>query len=426
MREYRQRVVDAELRRKLAGKGAVLIEGPKWCGKTTTASQIAASVIRMDDPAMAGQYADMADIDPGLLLAGAVPRLVDEWQRAPKLWDAVRYEVDRRGEVGQFVLTGSAVPPEDAEMEERHTGTGRVAWLTMRTMSLWESGESTGEVSLKGLFASSGDVRGQSELTISRLAFLLCRGGWPMAVSMEGEAALDQAFDYVDAIVRRDINKVDGIRKNPDRARRVLRSLARHQGQQVPYTTISADIAANEPEGTSDDTVAQYASALRRIFVVEDMPAWSPNLRSKTAIRTSDTRYFADPSIAAASLGAGPDGLLADLKTMGLLFETMAVRDLRVYAQPLRGEIRHFRDGSGLECDAVVCLRDGSYGLVEIKLGGDKLISDGVVSLKSLEDKIDTEKMRAPSFKMVLTAVGDYAYRRQDGIYIVPIACLRD
>lgn len=426
MREYRQRVVDAELRRKLAGKGAVLIEGPKWCGKTTTASQIAASVIRMDDPAMAGQYADMADIDPGLLLAGTVPRLVDEWQRAPKLWDAVRYEVDRRGEVGQFVLTGSAVPPEDAEMEERHTGTGRVAWLTMRTMSLWESGDSTGEVSLKGLFASSGDVRGQSELTISRLAFLLCRGGWPMAVSMEGDAALDQAFDYVDAIVRRDINKVDGVRKNPDRARRVLRSLACHQGQQVPYTTISADIAANEPEGTSDDTVAQYASALRRIFVVEDMPAWSPNLRSKTAIRTSDTQYFADPSIAAASLGAGPDGLLADLKTMGLLFETMAVRDLRVYAQPLRGEIRHFRDGSGLECDAVVCLRDGSYGLVEIKLGGDKLISDGVASLKSLEDKIDTEKMRAPSFKMVLTAVGDYAYRRQDGIYIVPIACLRD
>lgn len=425
MERYRPRLVDGELKRKLASKGAVLIEGPKWCGKTTTAIQVAHSVLRMDDPAMSDQYAAIADIDPLRLLAGETPRLIDEWQRAPKLWDAVRFESDQRSKMGQFVLTGSAVPPEEAKMEDRHTGTGRFGWLNMRTMSLWETGESTGEVSLSELFSAPESIVGRSGLSLSDLAFLVCRGGWPLAVEMEEEAALDQAFDYVDAIVRRDINRVDGITKNPDRVRRVLRSLARHQGQQVPYTTISADIAANEAEGTSDDTVAQYSSALKRIFVIEDMPAWNPNLRSKAAIRTSDTRYFGDPSIAAASLGVGPSALVGDLRTMGLFFETLAAHDLRVYAQCLRGEVRHFRDSSGLECDAVVCLRDGSYGLVEIKLGGDKLITEGASSLLELRDKIDTTKMPAPSFCMVLVGVGEYAYRRKDGVYVVPIGCLK-
>lgn len=328
--------------------------------------------------------------------------------------------------MGQFILTGSAVPPDDADMGERHTGTGRVSWLRMRTMSLWESGDSTGEVSLGSLFEGEAAVSGSSEIALKDVAFLVCRGGWPMAIGLEGEIALDQAFDYVDAIVHYDINRADGVRKDPDRVRRVLRSFARHQGQQVPYSTISADIAANETQGTSDDTISQYASALRRIFVVEDMPAWKPNLRSKAAIRTTDARYFVDPSIAASSLGVGPEALLGDLNTMGFLFETMAVRDLRVYAQALRGLVRHFRDSSGLECDAVVCLRDGSYGLVEIKLGGDSLIAEGASTLAEVSKKIDTTRMGSPSFMMVLTAVGDFAYRRKDGVLVVPIGCLKD
>lgn len=424
--EYRKRIVDAELKRKLAGKGAVLVEGPKWCGKTTTAEQVSASVLRIDDPARSRQYVSMSEIDPARLLEGASPRLLDEWQRAPRLWDAVRSEVDRRGEVGQFILTGSAVPPDDASMDEQHTGTGRVSWLRMRPMSLWESGESTGETSLSALFGDSGAAAGFSEASLSDVAFQICRGGWPMAVGMEGEVALDQAYDYVDAIVHRDINRADGVQKDPDRVRRVLRSYARHQGQQVPYTTISADIASNEAQGTSDDTVSQYASALRRIFVVEDMPAWNPNLRSKAAIRTTDARYFVDPSIAAASLGTGPEGLMSDLNTMGFLFESMAVRDLRVYAQALRGEVRHFRDSSGLECDAVVTLRDGSYGLVEIKLGGDALVEEGAASLVELAGKIDTTRMGEPSFMMVLTGIGGFAYRRGDGVIVVPLGCLKD
>lgn len=311
-------------------------------------------------------------------------------------------------------------------MEEQHTGTGRVSWLRMRPMSLWESGESTGEARLSTLFKHPGDVTGASEASLSDVAFQICRGGWPMAVGMTGEAALDQAFDYVDAVVHRDINRADGVQKDPYRVRRVLRSYARHQGQQVPYTTISADIASNEAQGTSDDTVSQYASALRRIFVVEDMPSWNPNLRSKAAIRTTDARYFVDPSIAAASLGVGPEGIMSDLNTMGFLFEAMAVRDLRVYAQALRGEVRHYRDSSGLECDAVVCLRDGSYGLVEIKLGGDSLVDEGAASLVELSGKVDKEKMGEPSFMMVLTGVGGFAYRRGDGVLVVPLGCLRD
>lgn len=425
-KHYRPRIVDEELRRRLESKGAVLIEGPKWCGKTTTASQLAASILRMDDPATAEQSLSMALLNIGRLLEGDVPRLIDEWQRAPKLWDAIRYEVDRRSAMGQFILTGSAVPAPDAQMEASHSGTGRIAWMSMRPMSLWESGDSSGEVSLKELFGAPEDIQGRGTLDLQQALFLICRGGWPLAVELEGEAALEQAFDYVDAIVHRDINMADGIQKNPDRVRRVLRSYARHQAQQVPYSTISADIASNEADGVSDDTVSIYAAALRRIFAIEDMPAWNPNLRSKAAIRTSDTRFFVDPSLAAASLGTGPEGLMDDLETAGLLFETLVARDLRVYAQALHGEVRHYRDSNGLECDAVVCLRDGSFGLIEVKLGGNSLIEEGASSLKALAAVLDTRRMRAPSFSMVVTAIGDYAYRRNDGIYVVPVSCLKD
>ena len=416
MKRYRKRIADDILIRKLEGKGAVLIEGPKWCGKTTTAEQLAASILYMDDPEKKEQNIAMSELNPKRLLKGATPRLIDEWQLAPKLWDAIRFEVDHRGELGQFVLTGSAVPADTREIT--HSGTGRFTWLTMRPMSLYESGDSTGEVRLKDLFSGAAEIEGDSNLSIDRLAFLVCRGGWPQAVDLQNEIALDQAMDYYDAVVHSDINRGDNAQKNPERVKRLMRSYARNQGSQVPNTVLAQDIAANE------ETVASYVSALRKIFVVEDMPAWNPSLRSKTAIRSSDTRYYIDPSIAAAALGVGPNDLINDLKTFGFLFETLCIRDLRVFADALNGEVYHYRDKGGQECDAVVHLRNGNYGLIEIKLGGDRLIEEGAKNLKSMEAKIDTDKMNTPSFLMVLTGTGDYAYRRQDGVYVVPIGCL--
>lgn len=424
MKKYRKRIADDILKRKLEGKGAVLIEGPKWCGKTTTAEQIASSVLYMDDPESKDQNISMADLNPKRLLRGETPRLIDEWQLAPKLWDAIRFEVDHRGEQGQFVLTGSAVPPDTKEIT--HSGTGRFTWLTMRPMSLFESGDSTGEVSLKELFTGTSEIDGSSNLNIDRLAFLVCRGGWPQAVDMRDEIALDQAIDYFDAVVHSDINRADDIQKNPERVRRLMRSYARNQGGQVPNTVLAQDVIGSDETNISEETVASYTNALRKIFVVEDMPAWNPNLRSKTAIRSSDTRYYVDPSIAAAALGIGPDDLINDLKTFGFLFETLCVRDLRVFADALNGEVYHYRDKNGQECDAVVHLRNGKYGLIEIKLGGDRLIEEGAASLKSMAAKIDINKMRVPSFMMVLTGTGDYAYRRHDGVCVVPIGCLKD
>ena len=424
MKRYRKRIADDILIRKLEGKGAVLIEGPKWCGKATTAEQLAASILYMDNPEKKEQNIAMSELNPKRLLKGATPRLIDEWQLAPKLWDAIRFEVDHRGELGQFVLTGSAVPADTREIT--HSGTGRFTWLTMRPMSLYESGDSTGEVRLKDLFSGAAEIDGASNLSIDRLAFLVCRGGWPQAVDMQDEIALDQAMDYYDAVVHSDINRADNVQKNPERVKRLMRSYARNQGGQVPNTVLAQDIAANDETPISEETVASYVSALRKIFVVEDMPAWNPNLRSKTAIRSSDTRYYIDPSIAAAALGIGPNDLINDLNTFGFLFETLCIRDLRVFADALNGEVYHYRDKDGLECDAVVHLRNGNYGLIEIKLGGDRLIEEGAKSLKSMEAKIDTDKMNTPSFLMVLTGTGDYAYRRQDGVYVVPIGCLRN
>ncbi len=424
MKKYRKRIVDDILARKLEGKGAVLIEGPKWCGKTTTAEQIAASILYMDEPEKKEQNIVMSELNPKRLLKGAAPRLIDEWQIAPKLWDAIRFEVDHRGELGQFVLTGSAVPVDTKEIT--HSGTGRFTWLTMRPMSLYESGDSTGEVSLKDLFDGALEIDGASELDIDRLAFLVCRGGWPQAVDMRDEIALDQAMDYYDAVVRSDINRADGVQKNTEKVRRLMRSYARNQGSQVANTVLAQDVSANDESSMSDETVASYINALRKIFVVEDMPAWNPNLRSKTAIRSSDTRYYIDPSIAAAALGIGPKDLMNDLKTFGFLFETLCIRDLRVFADALNGEVYHYRDKDGQECDAVIHLKNGKYGLIEIKLGGDKLIEEGAASLKNMEAKIDTDKMNVPSFLMVLIGIGDYAYRRQDGVYVVPIGCLKN
>ena len=421
---YRQRIADRLLVRKLAGKGAVVIEGAKWCGKTTTAEQIAKSVLYMSETGKIEQNKQLARINPSLLLKGENPRLIDEWQVAPILWDNIRFESDHRDELGLFILTGSSVP---ADMNEViHSGTGRIGWLKMRTMSLWESGDSTGEVSLSELFTTPDVISGISLIDLEKIAFLSCRGGWPLAVNMDDEIALDQAFDYIEAIEKRDISMSDGVNRDPVRTLRLLRTYARHQGSQASYGTIRADMIANESDTISEDTIASYINALKKIFVIEDSEAWNPNLRSKSAIRTSDTKYFTDPSIATAALGLGPSDLINDLNTFGLIFETLCIRDLRVYAEALNGKVYHFRDRNGLECDAVIHLRDGSYGLVEIKLGGDDLINEGVKTLKSLSCKIDTERMKHPSFLMVLTAAGSYAYRREDGVYVVPIGCLKD
>ena len=420
--KYRPRIADMMLARKLEGMGAVLIEGPKWCGKTTTAEQIAKSILYMDDPEIKAQNMSMAELNPKRLLRGENPRLIDEWQLAPQLWDAIRFEVDHRHDVGQFILTGSAVPVSTKEIT--HSGTGRYSWLTMRPMSLYESGDSTGEVSLGALF-NHAMPDGDAHLSLDRLAFLICRGGWPQAVNMREEIALDLAINYYDGVVHSDINRADGVQKNTERVKRLMRSFARNQGAQVPNTVIAADITAND-SAINEETVASYINALKMIFVIEDMPAWNPNLRSKTAIRASDNRYFVDPSIATAALGIGPSDLVNDLNTMGLFFETLCVRDLRVYADSLGGSVYHYRDKDGLECDAVVHLRNGSYGLIEIKLGGQRLIDEGAKSLKALSDKIDTTKMKAPSFLMVLTGIGDFAYQRADGVMVVPIGSLKN
>lgn len=422
---YRKRIADRLLMDKLDAMGAVLIEGPKGCGKTTTAEQQAKSVLYMDDPERSEQYLQMAQTNIRFLLQGTTPRLIDEWQVVPRFWDAIRFEVDHRNEVGQYILTGSAVPPETKDIH--HTGTGRYGWLTMRPMSLWETGDSNGGISLSEVFRSPEQIGSSASLTMERLAFLVCRGGWPNSLWAKTEkAALTQAAEYYEAITRSDISRVDDVRRDEERAKRLMRSYARHQGTQASMQTILDDIVVNDTEEMSSATLASYLNALKKIFVIEDMPAWNPNLRSKTAIRTSDTRYFVDSSVACAALGLGPDDLINDLNTFGLFFETMCIRDLRVYADALGGRVYHFRDKNGLECDAVIHLRNGSYGLIEIKLGGDKLIDEGAKNLIALSEKIDTTRMKAPAFMMVLTGVGAYAYRRTDGVYVVPIGCLKD
>ena len=418
--------MDGLLEKKLQAKGAVLIEGPKWCGKTTTAGESARSMIMLAKTDTREQFKRLLEIDTDAALSGEAPMLLDEWQTVPKLWDSVRYAVDSRRKMGQFILTGSAVPDKEAERQIEHSGAGRFAWLTMRPMSLLESGESNGMVSLGDLFAAPEKILARNELKLSDIAFLICRGGWPMAVDLPREAALEQAFDYYDAVTKEDIVKVDGVKRASERVRRLMRAYARHQGTQVSVATLRDDLRSNDSSTLDENTIASYLDALRKIFVVEDLPAWNPNLRSKTAIRTADTRYFVDPSIATAALGLGPEDLMNDLNTMGFFFETMCIRDLRVFADALGGNVYHYRDKNGLECDAVLHLRDGHYGLIEIKLGGESLINDGAKSLNTLESQIDTSRMKPASFKTILTAVGEYAYRRsEDNVYVVPLGCLK-
>jgi len=420
-KNYLPRLCDVELQMALKSSGAVLIEGAKWCGKTSTATHASESVVYLQDPDHAKAYQAIADTKPSLLLKGTTPRLLDEWQVAPVLWDAVRFEVDQRTEPGQFILTGSAVPMES---ETAHTGTGRISRIKMRTMSLFESKESNGQISLSALFAGKQeDIGALSDLTIEKMAFILCRGGWPASISIEGIPACRMAIDYVEAIINQDVSRVDNVEKNPERVRLLLRSLARNISTTSTFQTIRKDMEATDI-GLSDKTIQTYMNALRRIFVIEDLPAWAPSLRSKTAIRTSEKRHFVDPSIATAVLRTNPKRILADFTFFGFLFEALCTRDIRIYAQAIDGDVFHYRDKSGLEADLIVRLRDGRWAAIEVKLG-TRQIEDAAKNLLTLKSKINEESMGKESFLMILTG-GQYAYQRKDGIWIVPIGCLKN
>lgn len=420
--KYLKRIADRVLQDRLAASGAVLIEGPKWCGKTRTALENSKSHLFMQDPDKAISYLKAADTKPSLLLKGDTPRLLDEWQTAPVLWDAVRFMVDQRGKSGQFILTGSAVPKDNVV---QHTGTGRISRLLMRPMSLYESMESNGSVSLKALFDGETEIDNFSTLTIEQITFAIVRGGWPASIGKSEKIALRHAIDYVEAIINADVSRVDGIEKKTVRVRALLRSLSRNISTLATIRTIHDDIAMGDAdESISEKTISQYLGALDRIFVTENLPAWNPALRSKTVIRTSPKRQFVDPSIAAAVLRLTPSRLLEDFNYFGFLFESLCDRDLRIYAEAIDGQVFHYRDASGLEADAVIALNDGRWAAVEVKLGS-KEIEDAAVHLLELKNKVNTEKMREPSFLMILTGT-EIAYRREDGVYVVPLGCLKE
>lgn len=400
--------------------GAVLIEGAKWCGKTSTARQKACSVLMLQDPDQQESFKISIEVKPSLLLRGDTPRLLDEWQMYPVLWDAVRFAVDQREAVGQFILTGSAVPMDGAVM---HTGTGRISRMLMRPMSLFESGDSNGDVSLKALFEGKTDIEGLSKLSIERLAYLVCRGGWPGAVKLDERAALQVANAYLEAVINADIHRVDGVEKNPDRVRLMLRSLARNVCTMSTAKTIIDDVVANDITMT-EKTYSSYMNALKRIYVVENSPAWQPSLRSKTAIRSSEKRNFVDPSIGIAALHASPDYLLNDFETFGFYFESLCTRDIRVYTQALGGDVYHYRDKNGLEADMVIRLHNGQWAAIEVKMGS-RQVDEAAEHLIALRERIDTSKVGEPAFLMVLTG-GEYAYKRKDGVLNVPIGCLRE
>ena len=366
MAKYRKRIADDILALKLSAMGAVLVEGAKWCGKTTTCERQAKNVLYMADPTDRAENLKLAEMNIGGLLAGERPRLIDEWQDAPQFWDAIRFVVDHEDGDGLFILTGSAVPPDMQKIS--HSGTGRFARIKMRPMSLWESGESTGEVSLSALF---DDVKPNGvaahAFSLEEMAFAICRGGWPQTIGRSGARALVTAQEYMEGLVESDISRVDGITRNPDRVRRLLKSCARLQGTQASLSAVRKDMLANDMRGLDEDTIESYLTALKKIFVVEDLDAWCPSLRAKGSIRTTATRYFVDPSIAAAALGAGPGDMMNDLRTFGFFFEALAIRDLRVYMDSMRGRVEKYHDKTGLECDAVLHLPNGKYALVEIK-----------------------------------------------------------
>lgn len=420
MKHYIPRIVDDILIFRLKSSGAVWIKGPKWCGKSTTAEQFAHTVIRMQDEENRNQNISLARMSPSEFLKGDTPVLIDEWQVIPFIWNQVRTEVDKRDEFGQFIMTGSK-QPEEIESVDKHSGTGRITTLMMRPMSLFESGESNGAVSLESMFKGSGNTS-RCDATLRDYAFYTARGGWPKSINLEEEIALEQAVYYVDGIIDSDMSQDGDIKHDPDKVRLLLRSYSRNCSTQANNTTIRKDMMANDNETVDVDTIASYVKALKRLYVIEESEAWNPNLRSKSAIRTSNTRYFVDPSIACAVLNIGIDGLIADLNLFGFLFENLCIRDLRIYADRLKGKVKHYRDSSGLEVDAVVTLRNGDWAPVEIKLGSQELIDEGARNLLKLVDSLNPNSKK-PSFLMVLTGT-NAAYQREDGVWVVPLACL--
>jgi predicted AAA+ superfamily ATPase len=419
MTKYLPRIIDSILKVALEANGAVLIEGPKWCGKTFSAKQIAKSVLMMQNPDYSASYINTAKTKPSLLLEGDKPRLLDEWQMAPVLWDAVRYSIDETGSDGLYILTGSSLPKVGITM---HTGTGRISRILMRPMSLFESQESNGSVSLAKLFAQTEDPSGVSKLSLENVAFLTCRGGWPKSINLSEKVALKQVYDYTDALINTDASKVDDVHRDPTKVRLLFRSLARNLSTDAGISTITNDIKSDG--GTlSDETVREYLTALRKIFIVDDLSAWSPKLRSKSVIRSTQKHHFVDPSIGIASLRVSPQDLMDDLNTFGFFFESLCIRDLRIYSQYLDGDVFYYRDSTGLECDAIIHLRNGKWGAIEVKLG-EGLVDDAARNLIKLKNKIDTNLMKSPSFLMVLTAT-QYAYKREDGVIVVPLGCLK-
>lgn len=418
---YLPRIADKKMELALRSSGAVLITGPKWCGKTETAKQHAKSILFMQHPDFAESYQQMASLKPSELLEGETPRLIDEWQDAPVLWNAVRFTVDQRNKRGQFILTGSVVP---TIVKNMHSGAGRISRLSMRTMSLYESNESTGEISLAGLFRGETGMVGNSKLSIDDITYILLRGGWPETVKEKAtDTAMQTVFGYTEALINDDMSRVDGKRRNPVRARSLLRSIARHISSPVNNSTILEDLTAND-KTISDKTIADYINALKHLYVIDDLPVWSVTMRSKTAIRTTPKRHLTDPSIACVLLGASKEKLFQDFNTFGLLFESMVIRDLRVYADSLNGNVFYFRDKQGNEVDAIIELTDGRWGAVEIKMGST-LEESAVKSLLRFKNNVDTEKMGDPSFLAIITAT-KVAYQRSDGIWVIPIGCLKN
>ena len=420
-REYLTRIADKQMKLALQSSGAVLIVGPKWCGKTETAKQFAKSVLYMQHPDLADSYQKMASLKPSELLVGETPRLIDEWQDAPELWNAVRFTVDERKERGQFILTGSVVPKSIKNM---HSGTGRIARLTMRTMSLFESGESTGEISLSDLFNGKTGMIGASKLSVDEIAFSILRGGWPETIKESNTlVAMQTVYNYLETLINDDISRIDGKKRKPARIRSLLRSISRHISSPVNNSTILDDLTAND-ETISEKTISDYINALTKLYVIEDLPAWSVSLRSKTSIRTKSKRHLTDPSIACAMLGANKDKLFNDFNTFGLLFESMAVRDLRVYANSINGNVFFFRDKHDNEVDAIVELSDGKWGAIEVKMGSneEEKTAERLIKFKK---SVNTEKMGEPSFLAIVTAT-KIAYQRGDGVWVIPLGCLKD
>lgn len=419
MSKYYERIMDKCIKEELEAFGAVLINGPKWCGKTTTAKRYSKSDINMQNPAQKNNYLNIAKINPILLLEGEKPRLIDEWQVAPEIWDAIRNDVDDKQQQGLYILTGSSKVDES---RIGHSGVGRISRVLMRTMSLYESQDSNGEISLEDIFDSDRSISSKSPLNIKDIALLIIRGGWPSSIGKDIKIASKQISGYIQSIIKTEIKTIDGVERDEAKTLAVMKSLARHTATQANDAKIIADVETNH-YSIHRNTLSGYLNALRELYIIEDLPAWSPKLRSKTTIRTSNTRHFIDPAFAAALLNANSEDLLRDFETFGLLFESLVIRDLRIYADYIGGKIYHYRDKTGLEADAIIHLNDGRWGAIEIKLGSHE-IEKAAQNLKKLKDRVDSSDNNGPSFLMVITGT-EYAYKREDGIYVVPLGCLK-